>query len=103
MNPKSVVTLAAYALVDAGADHRFGNKNDAKIRIRSATYNSATHTVTLLLKKPVIKGHSLKLTVVARAPLGPLDSEGRVLNLASDGTPGADYTVYLGQLPKGRK
>ena len=85
MNQASAVNRNNYSLVDAGADHIFGNRNDRSVALKALSFSSAQDTVTLTLKKPDSLKHSLRLTINAQPPAGVQSEAGTFLNATAGG------------------
>jgi hypothetical protein len=91
--PAGASTLGTYRLVSAGRDRRFGTRDDRTLSLRSASYDPATLSVTLVPSGKLPKGKPLQLVVSSPAlvdlALNALDGD-------SDGRPGGDYIGRLG-------
>jgi uncharacterized repeat protein (TIGR01451 family) len=88
-------TLANYRLVTAGRDKKFGTKDDKVVALRSATYNSTTHTVTLLPRKKLTVSVAYRLTVNGTSASGVADRAGNLLDGDHDGRVSGNYVVAI--------
>src|SRR5262249_11157219 len=94
--PGSATNLANYRLVTGGRRGSFDAKKGAKpIKLRSATYNAASNSVTLILVKPFKLTKPVQLRVNGSAPSGLIDSLNRSIDGDHDGHPGGDAVAVL--------
>ncbi len=100
MSSSSIENTNNYMLADAGSDHIFGNKNDRKVTIKSASPSGGGESVTLTLKKPDSLKDSIRLTIVAGPPSGVAAADGQLLNSSASGAAGANDVIYFGKPPK---
>ncbi len=63
IDPAAIEALSHYALISAGRDRRFGDKDDKALKLSKSTYNAATHVLTLQTKQALSTAHPLKLTI----------------------------------------
>jgi hypothetical protein len=70
VNPATAQSLANYSLVAPGRDRKFGSRDDKFMRLASATYNPAAHTVTILPRKPLVLNPPLQLRIAEAALTG---------------------------------
>jgi hypothetical protein len=63
IDPAAIETLSHYALTSAGHDRRFGDKDDKALKLSKATYNAATHVLTLQTKRVLSTVYPLKFTI----------------------------------------
>jgi hypothetical protein len=75
------------------ASYRLVGPGGGRIRVRSASYDAATSTVTLSPTRRLSLHHSYRLTVVGTPPAGITNSAGVYLN--GSGSPGTNYTTRL--------
>src|SRR5262249_38496868 len=78
-----------YTLLLPGADGRFGTKDDVKIPITKAAYNSTAHTVTLSPAHNFGLHQTARLKVNGMAPQGLASATGVLLDRANNGMPGS--------------
>jgi hypothetical protein len=64
LDPVPAVDLANFSVTTIGSDRRFGTGHDRAIPIRSATYDAATHSVTLRTRAPLTTNHFYRLAVL---------------------------------------
>jgi hypothetical protein len=88
LNSSSATTLANYQLSTVAQ----GRRPSKPVKLAQALYNSATHTVTLVLKQKVALSPPLQLRIIAS---GLLDAFGRQLDGNHDGQPGGDFLATL--------
>jgi hypothetical protein len=103
LDPASAQNAAAYWLVLPGRDHRFGTRDDRRIRVRAAVYSGSTHTVTLT-PRARLASRTVFQVVVSGSTTGAAvrDIWGRPIDGNHDGQPGGNDAVALGPA-KGRK
>ncbi len=63
VDPAAIEALSHYALTSAGRDRRFGDKDDKALILSRATYNAATHVLTLQTKQALSTAYPLKFTI----------------------------------------
>jgi len=90
MAPASVENTNNY-LVRTGPHDRYRT-----VRIRSATYSAAAHTVTLVTAQHLNIHYDYKLIVNATGPLAVQNAEGLALDGSGAGTPGTPYVKRFG-------
>jgi hypothetical protein len=97
MVPRGAGAVGAYRLVSAGRDRRFGTRDDRTKPLRSATYDPATRSVTLMTSGRLQLRQPLKLVInsstVVDAALNTLDGD-------RDGRSGGDYNGLFGRAPR---
>ncbi|MFM7319353.1 MAG: Calx-beta domain-containing protein, partial [bacterium] len=94
LDPKSVSNLAAYTLVAAGRDKKFGTRDDTKYRITKVAYNAATRTLTIT-NASVRLTADLQLTVSGLGSTALKDMLGQALDGARTGKPGSSAVVMI--------
>jgi hypothetical protein len=92
LRPPAAQVKANYRLAAAGRDRRFGTRDDVRIRLRSAVYNPAARSVTLIPAGRVILNRTLQLRLNAS---GLVDAFGRPLDGDRDGRAGGDFVVLI--------
>ena len=92
--------LKNYTLVSAGRDGKLGTRDDVKVTLKKAVYNSVAHTVTLTMSGKLASNIPCQLTVLAsNQATGLIDSRGKLIDGNRDGIPGGDYVGRFGPLP----
>jgi len=91
LDPARATDPANYLVIDAGRDGRFGTRNDRAVPLVSASYNPATHTVTLVPARHLDVHHRYQLRVIGTGPRGVTDAAGRLLDGTGDGRAGSDF------------
>src|SRR5262249_53726449 len=92
VNRGGAQALAAYQLVMAGRDKRFGTRDDKRVALASARYDAVAHTATLI-PKTAFNTTQLQQLRVKSALL--TDSLGRPIDGNHDGQPGGDFVATL--------
>jgi len=91
VDPTAAENHRNYVIVTAGADGRFGTKDDRRIGLKSASYNPVTHSVTLRPNRRLNWHRKFQITVVGTGPTGLSDQLGNLMDGDGDGMPGGDY------------
>jgi hypothetical protein len=100
MDLVGVTDLHNYALFDAGRDRVFGNRTDRRLRLKDATYDAATDSVTLTLKKPESLKKSLCLILNSQPATGIRNATGQFLGGFRDWAPEENPMLFLGKSPR---
>jgi hypothetical protein len=95
LDPGRAVDLRNYHLFAVGRNGVVGSSKGRTLALRSATYNSSTHTVTLIPRKSLASGLAFKVVVDGTSAHGVSDTTGRLIDGNSDGQPGGDYVVVF--------
>ena len=95
LDPSRAVDLRNYHLFAIGRNGVVGSSKGRTLALRSATYNSSTHTVTLIPSKSLASGLAFKVVVDGTSAHGVSDTTGRLIDGNSDGQPGGDYVVVF--------
>jgi hypothetical protein len=95
VNAGEADSLATYRLATAGKKGSFTAKNAKVIKLRSALYNAATHTVTLTPLKAFSLSKPVQLVVYGVPPSGLQDSLGRFIDGGHNGRPGGNAVAVL--------
>jgi hypothetical protein len=95
LDPYRAVDLRNYHLFAIGRTGVVGSSKGRTLALRSATYNSSTHAVTLIPKKALASGLSFKVVVDGTSAHGVSDTTGRLIDGNGDGQPGGDYVAAL--------
>jgi uncharacterized repeat protein (TIGR01451 family) len=93
--PSRAINLRNYHLFAIGRTGVVGSSRGRMLGLRSATYDSSTHTVTLVPKKALASGLSFKIVVDGTSAHGVSDPTGRLIDGNGDGQPGGDYVVVF--------
>lgn len=86
-----------YSLIVAGKKHSFTARNAKHLAFRSAAYDDARHTVTLIPRKPVLVKQPIELTINGTAPSGLRDGLGRLIDGSGTGQPGTNADILIGR------
>jgi hypothetical protein len=86
---------AEYRLIGPGPDHKFGTRDDYRIRIRSVRYHPATNSVVLRPIRRLPLHDTFQLTVKGTAPDGLTSTLGILLDGANTGQPGSNYVARI--------
>jgi hypothetical protein len=103
MDTASTLNMKNYVLVDAGRDHIFSTRGNRVVAWKSASYDPADDSVTLILKKPDTLKDSLRLTINAQPPAGVHSAVGEFLNSSLTGASGPNAVLYYGKPPRSPK
>ncbi len=87
--------VAAYQLTAANARGSFSARNSPVIKLSSALYDAANHTITLTLRKPIASSKPAELIVDGSPPSGLQDSSGRLIDGDHDGTAGGNAFAVI--------
>jgi hypothetical protein len=66
-----------------------------RIKVKSASYKSSSHTVTLVLAKRLVAGQTYRLTIFGTKPSGLRSPVGLLLDGAGNGTSGSNHVTML--------
>jgi hypothetical protein len=92
LKPAQAQNLAAYQLVMAGRDKKFGTRDDKRVALALARYDGTAHTVTLIPKQAFNEMQLQQLTVKSALLR---DSLGRLIDGNDDGQAGGDFVATL--------
>jgi len=92
-----------YVLTSAGADGRFGTRDDRNIALASAGYNAQAKTVTLgLVQKNIPLKHLYRLSINGTPTAGLQNTGGTFLGGQGVGAPGTNYVqIFSGKILAG--
>jgi hypothetical protein len=90
VNAAEAQSLGEYSLVMAGSHGSFTAQNAKKIKLKAASYNATTDTVTLVPRKPFALTKKVQLQVDGLPPSGLQDSLGRLIDGDRSGRPGSN-------------
>ena len=91
----SVANLSNYRLATAGKGGSFTAKNAKTVKIKGASYNAATHTVTLVLSKAQRINGPTQLKVSGGPGSGLVSANGQFIDGNRDGAAGGDETAII--------
>jgi hypothetical protein len=97
--PTLVVLRFNQALAPAPAEnpsnyHVFNFKS-RPVTVGTAAYNTQTHTVVLVLRRPLNLFHAVPLLVNGTSPNGLTSATGVFLDGANTGQPGSDFSALI--------
>ncbi len=95
LNAAEADNVGEYSLIVAGKHNSFTAKNAKHIGLASASYNAATHTVTLVPSKHIVIKKPVELIVNGTAPSGLEDSSSRLIDGNKDGQPGGNAVAVF--------
>jgi hypothetical protein len=90
LNPTFALNPANYQVVTLAAGNR-------PVAVTPSAYNSATHTVTLMLAAPLASGQYYEIQVVGSGPSALRDIAGNLLAGAASGLAGSSYVASFAQ------
>ena len=77
------------------SNYRIVAPNGHRITVRSAIYNSASDSVTLILAQQLVLRKTYRLTINGTAPSGLTNPEGLLLDGAGTGQPGSNFVTTI--------
>jgi RHS repeat-associated protein len=95
VNTREADSVNTYRLTAAGKKGSFTGKNAAVIKLKSATYNTASETVTLTPKKPFAVTKPVQLLVYGTGAAALQDIEGRPIDGDHNGQPGGNAVSVI--------
>jgi hypothetical protein len=95
VNGREADNRAIYHLVRAGRRGSFTARNAMRIKLRSAVYNAANHTVTLTPRRPFFLVKPVELTIEGVGPSGLEDDFGRLIAGANNGQTGENAVILV--------
>ncbi len=95
VNAAEADNLATYRLATAGKKGSFTAKNAQVIKLKSAVYDAADDTVTLIPKKAFALTKPVQLRIDGLPPSGLQDSSGRFIDGDDNGTSGSNAIAIL--------
>ena len=103
LDAASASNVANYVLTSAGADGRFGTKDDKNIALASASYNAGSNSVTLrLVQKNIPLRHVYALSINGTPISGLQNTGGVYLGGQGVGAPGTNFTqIFSGKILAG--
>jgi uncharacterized repeat protein (TIGR01451 family) len=96
LDPTSAGDVSNYRVVGPGCDGRFGTRDDVRIGLLAASYDSASRTVTLHPARRLNFHHRFQITVAGAVPKGVMGLGGQFLDGGHNGHPGRDATIVFG-------
>ncbi len=95
INAAQAANVAAFRLATANGKGIFTAKNSPVMKLRSAAFNPANDTVTLIPKNALALTKPLQLTINGTAPSGLQDTSGQLIDGDGDGMPGGNAVAML--------
>ena len=95
LNASTAVALGNYRLATAGKGGSYDAKGAATIKIKSAVYNAATHTVTLTVAKPFKLTKAVELRVYGTPGHAVTDVYGNPIDGTHSGIAGSNENAIL--------
>jgi hypothetical protein len=95
LNAGQADSAAAFHLTAANGRGIFTAKNSPVMKLRSASFNPANNTVTLIPKGALAITKSLQLTISGTAPTGLQDTSGQLIDGDNNGTPGGNAVAVI--------
>ncbi len=98
MNPTLAQTLSEYTLTapKSAQGPFYSTKSGVNLPLSSASYNSATHSVTLTSSSRLSRGTFYRLTINGQPGVGLTGADGQTLDGDYDQTPGGNYANQIG-------
>ena len=93
LDPASAQLVSNYTVVDWQIVGLIGQK----ITVKSATYNAATHAVTLAFTQRLLLRKTSTLTINGTTPSGVKNVSGLLLDGANTGKPGSNFVTTISQ------
>src|SRR5581483_5648767 len=90
VNAAQADSVASYRLAMANRKGVFAAKNSPAMALRSAVFNPANDTVTLIPRKALALASTVQLTINGTAPSGLKDSSGQLIDGDGNGTAGGN-------------
>jgi hypothetical protein len=87
--------LANYQLTGANAGGSFTARNSTRIALRSAVFNPANDTITLVPRKAFGLTRPVELTINGTSASGVQDSSGQLIDGDNDGTAGSNAVAVI--------
>jgi hypothetical protein len=95
VNAGEAQALGTYRLATPGIHGSYTAKNAGIIKLKSAGYNAATNTVTLIPRKPFALTKPVQLLVEGVPPSGLQDAAGQLIDGDHNGTAGGNAVAVL--------
>jgi hypothetical protein len=95
VNAAQADALSNYRLTGANAKGSFTARNSTRIALRSAVFNPANNTITLIPRKAFALTHPVELTINGTSASGVQDSSGQLIDGADDGTAGSNAVAVI--------
>ncbi len=95
VNATEAQNVGTYRLATAGKKNSFDARNAKLIKLKSAVYNAASNTVTLIPKKPFALTKPVQIRINGQPPAGLQDSLGRLIDGDHNGQPGGNAAALL--------
>jgi hypothetical protein len=95
LNAAQADNVAAFRLAAANGKGIFTAKNSHVTNLRSASFNPADNSVTLIPKGVLALAKPLQLTISGTAPTGLQDTSGQLIDGDNNGTPGGNAVAII--------
>jgi hypothetical protein len=95
LNAAQADNVAAFRLAAANRKGVFTAKNSPVTKLRSAVFNPANNSVTLIPKGVLALAKPLQLTISGTAPTGLQDTSGQLIDGDNNGTPGGNAAAII--------
>src|SRR5262249_5039148 len=95
VNATDANSMANYRLATVNGKRSLTAMNSPVLKLRSALFNPANDTVTLIPKKALALTKAVELTIRGTAPLGLQDASGQFIDGADDGAAGSNAVVLI--------
>ena len=95
VNAGEAQSLFTYRLATPGKKGSYTAKNAGIIKLKSASYNAASKTVTLIPKKPFALTKPVQLLIDGVPPSGLQDNSGRYIDGDHNGTAGGNAVAVI--------
>jgi hypothetical protein len=95
LDPTHAQDVQSYEVFAEGSDSASALRNNVQVPILSASYDPATHAVTLVLQQRMNFHHPFRFVVKGTGPHAIVDPAGHNLDGSSNGHPGSDYATLV--------
>jgi hypothetical protein len=95
LNPAQADSVANFRLAAANGKGLFTARNSPVMKLRSAAFNPANDTVTLVPRQAFALAKSLQLTINGTPPSGLQDSSGQFIDGANNGMAGGNAVAVI--------
>jgi hypothetical protein len=95
VNAAQADALANFQLMGANARGSFTARNSTRIALRSAVFNPANDTITLIPRKAFALTRPVELTINGTSASGVQDSSGQLIDGDGDGTAGSNAVAVI--------
>jgi hypothetical protein len=95
INAAQAENVAAYRLAGANRKRSFTARNSHAMRLRSAVFDPANDTATLILRRADARSKPIQLTINGTPPSGLQDSFGRLIDGDDNGMAGGNLVAVI--------